>query len=1060
MEIEKKLIVFVLFLTLASPITFAEIISSNQKRTCTGGRCTESIYGAPIFAKDSSGQWVNSSDVFIITRDSDDIIFHYDGIEGKFNITFESGAIYNGNYFSMATIKSNFPQLNFNFPSTKERTRYKYAVNITNINATSINPNLIESITLTYKTHSGFTLSQLRTETGSFTARNIMNLAFNDLLESGFTISTNLSERRIYIGNITANIVNGSLFLDPTVTIINETVNMSAYHADTNGDCDDPTRAGLYVGRPTKPYSDWTAFTAANYQALGASDDVRIATGSNAACKQFVFNYTLNSLVTATNLNWINFTWEGQMGTVSCNDDKIMFWNITNQTWSTAKAIAITTSDTTHNFNTSNITTFYNTTSREVLLGVTCNPGGAVTFRTDFASLEYNYNQPVPNLNSITLNQTVLRPNQNLNITANVTNSSFVSVHLDIINPSGIINVSNQSMTLQTPDIYYFGYTTNNTNGNWSIRVYANTTETTDSINSSSTSFIINATPRINSAELLITNLGNSSRNIQIRLNITDPDGLVDRDEIWAGNGGARNSTPLSTSDFVILDIGEGLTNATTIWVNDTLDNNASFTINFTITLGNITEQSGFSHNYTNQLIQLNSTIQINHSSMSYNVTYFTPENGTLSQGISISGTITGNSTASPFSNWTGDWITEIRDKGNASETSIIRNTVHNATLFLNVTSTYNFTNVLFNLSLYLQSWTNSTTTNVTASTNSSTTTQIQLNMTGTSISTTSVETVIVVDSQPNSVTYDCQISYTILNNDTNNREMHLRLNSSLCTSIGGSLTTHIDNVAISDSSRAYINTSLYSGFHTIVVTTSFGSSSLHTNSTTAKIRYTITTQQVGSAGGGGGGGGVVAQISPPLQNRTCPNFDVFIPGRFRPGNTTLPLDLQTNLEQGEVKTFKFGIENLGSADLTPIFQIIGSQFDQFGQPTIPITADQIKITKLWSILTPGQTENFDLVISAPQNGSGIYTGKVIIGCDPYADSISISAFVKAPGEEPSIIQRIVGEKLNLSGYEIPKILIIILTFVGTAFISYQQKREKFDLPIIATVLVAIFLLI
>jgi len=199
MEIEKKLIVFVLFLTLASPITFAEIISSNQKRTCTGGRCTESIYGAPIFAKDSSGQWVNSSDVFIITRDSDDIIFHYDGIEGKFNITFESGAIYNGNYFSMATIKSNFPQLNFNFPSTKERTRYKYAVNITNINATSINPNLIESITLTYKTHSGFTLSQLRTETGSFTARNIMNLAFNDLLESGFTISTNLSERRIYI---------------------------------------------------------------------------------------------------------------------------------------------------------------------------------------------------------------------------------------------------------------------------------------------------------------------------------------------------------------------------------------------------------------------------------------------------------------------------------------------------------------------------------------------------------------------------------------------------------------------------------------------------------------------------------------------------------------------------------------------------------------------------------------------------------------------------------------------------------------------------------------------
>jgi len=619
-----RYLIVLIFVVIMSQMAMAEIISPNQERTCVNGRCTESIYGAPVFAKDSSGQWVNSSDVLSITRDSDDIIFHYNGIEGNFNITFESGAIYNGNYFPMATVKSNFPQLNFNFPSSKERTRHKYAVNITNINATSINPNLIESITLTYKTHSGFTLSQLRTETGSFTARNIMNLAFSDLLDSGFTISTNISERRIYIGNISANIVNGNLFLDPTVTIINETGNMTAYHADTNGDCDDPLREGLYVGRPTKPYSDWTAFTAANYQALGLSDDSRIATGSAAACKQFVFNYTLNSLVTATNLNWINFTWEGQMGVVSCGDDKIMFWNITNQTWSTTKVIAITTSDTTHNFNTSNITTFYNTTSREVLLGVTCNPTGAFTFRTDFASLEYNYNEPVPNLNSITLNQTVLRPNQNLNITANVTNTTFASVHLDIINPSGTINVSNQSMTLQTPDIYYFGYTTNNTNGNWTIFVYANTTETSDSINFSSTSFRVNLTPNAptNLTEVPSDPQVFGERTYFFNATMCDDDGANDIGAVKFQLNNANNTvidfissgTNCRIYQYNTTTLGMALHNYTWYVEDSLVGSNVSSnnTGNYTITAGTI-QISGFAINdtYINFGESINLTVNV-----------------------------------------------------------------------------------------------------------------------------------------------------------------------------------------------------------------------------------------------------------------------------------------------------------------------------------------------------------------------------------------------------------------------------------------------------------------
>ena len=510
MILKKSLFIALILIVFASTIVSAEITSPNQERTCVDGRCTESIYGAPIFAKDSSGQWVNSSDVLSITRDSDDIIFHYNGIEGNFNITFESGAIYNGNYFPMATVKSNFPQLNFNFPSSKERTRHKYAVNITNINATSINPNLIESITLTYKTHSGFTLSQLRTETGSFVARNIMNLAFDDLLDSGFTISTNISERRIYIGNISANIVDGSLFLDPTITILANGTGMKAYWASVSS-------------KPTTLLAG-TEFTSGEYDSIAVSDDVYAArpvvTGGNDGVVRY--NFTIPAYST---VQWANFSWEGTSNGDPCATGSLDVWNFTSAAW----YVLLTDSagpmfDPEHTL-TVNVTATANLIdgNRTIHFMTYCEDGVSdAGFDNDYVQLLVSYtpSSTFPDLNSVTLNTTIpLQSNMNLNITANVTNTTFATVTLDIINPSGTINVTNQSMTLQSPNIYYFGYTTNATNGNWTIRVYANTTSSL--INSSATSFLVTTSPAVNSVtlnrSLLIVN-----ENLNITANVTN----------------------------------------------------------------------------------------------------------------------------------------------------------------------------------------------------------------------------------------------------------------------------------------------------------------------------------------------------------------------------------------------------------------------------------------------------------------------------------------------------------------------------------------------------------
>jgi hypothetical protein len=150
-----------------------------------------------------------------ISRDQDDIIFTYEGEKGTKSLTLESGAIYNGSYYSMAQINQLVPTLHFSFPVRNEGTMKKYAVNISNI-PSAMQPN-VNAITLTYKEHSGFELSKLKTYINKMSIDDYIDLGFGDLIQSGFNFNINQSERRIYITNLT--FVNNSLYLDPTVTL-------------------------------------------------------------------------------------------------------------------------------------------------------------------------------------------------------------------------------------------------------------------------------------------------------------------------------------------------------------------------------------------------------------------------------------------------------------------------------------------------------------------------------------------------------------------------------------------------------------------------------------------------------------------------------------------------------------------------------------------------------------------------------------------------------------------------------------------------------------------------
>ena len=194
-------------------VTYTEI----SKTVCLDGTCTASIYSGIRYAQLSNGTWVDVAETLWITRQSDDITFHYQGIKGYKNVTLEAGAIYNGNYFSMAQVKALRPEIEFSFPSEKRVSEHKYAVNISNL----VNViNNTEYITLTYKDHYGFTASDIRRHKAKIKA-GLMDLYFGDLLDSGYTLKLNKSEKRVYIGNLTDNWNStlDNLYLDPTLIL-------------------------------------------------------------------------------------------------------------------------------------------------------------------------------------------------------------------------------------------------------------------------------------------------------------------------------------------------------------------------------------------------------------------------------------------------------------------------------------------------------------------------------------------------------------------------------------------------------------------------------------------------------------------------------------------------------------------------------------------------------------------------------------------------------------------------------------------------------------------------
>src|SRR3990167_1140315 len=216
---KRSLFLFLLVLILFSSYVYSEPLTETQDADCVDDFCTLTDYLYPVFPIDSTNNSRYVYDVFRITKNEDDLTFHYNGTNGMYNITFETGVFYNNNYYSMAQVKVLKPAINFNFPIQKEKIKLKYAVNITNID-TDLQAN-INNITLTYKSYEGFDIFQL-IKNGKQYKIGVMNLLFDGLIESGFNIDIASDERRIYISNLRYD--GNALYLGSNVQYHNGTL--------------------------------------------------------------------------------------------------------------------------------------------------------------------------------------------------------------------------------------------------------------------------------------------------------------------------------------------------------------------------------------------------------------------------------------------------------------------------------------------------------------------------------------------------------------------------------------------------------------------------------------------------------------------------------------------------------------------------------------------------------------------------------------------------------------------------------------------------------------------
>lgn len=211
--------ILVIFVTMFSlPVADAQSINtSNTVTVCAGSQCKIDFYDRDVNMLDSNGNYVLFDDL---------VSFKWDSSNDAFNLSWDNGSVlakpyfmYSNNVnFTVTDVRGLHSGAKYDEYIVKDSANYKFGTNFSALPVDSLST--VDYMKLRLESMSGLEWKDVKSDQSTNTIKfsNGLQFSFDDVIDSRYTIKFS-GDNEIWIGNLSANMKNGNLFIDPTISL-------------------------------------------------------------------------------------------------------------------------------------------------------------------------------------------------------------------------------------------------------------------------------------------------------------------------------------------------------------------------------------------------------------------------------------------------------------------------------------------------------------------------------------------------------------------------------------------------------------------------------------------------------------------------------------------------------------------------------------------------------------------------------------------------------------------------------------------------------------------------
>jgi len=212
--LKRYFILGVLLICILPMISSMDLYTSTTETHCDeNDYCWKALYSSPIFTQEQDGEWYTLADISEVFWTGDSFNFSYK----DYWFTLKPFFVYNGQVRTIEEVRNLFPNINFKDYVQTTKINHKFALNLSNVPQNLINN--LNYIGLRLDESHGLTWDDIKkTSDKSILIKNKVEINYGDLLENHYTLDL-INKTHLLIGNISANTIDGTIYLDPTIQL-------------------------------------------------------------------------------------------------------------------------------------------------------------------------------------------------------------------------------------------------------------------------------------------------------------------------------------------------------------------------------------------------------------------------------------------------------------------------------------------------------------------------------------------------------------------------------------------------------------------------------------------------------------------------------------------------------------------------------------------------------------------------------------------------------------------------------------------------------------------------